>query len=121
LPAGTIALPATISVHADGRGALALICTGSAPTCSGEVVLLVKHVTGSGRHRRTRLTPIGAVKFTIASGRKTNVEVRLSPLGRRLLHAAGGRLAASLTLRRAAPAAAPTTSAATRLVLARDH
>jgi PKD repeat protein len=117
LPTGAITLPRAISVGSDGRGEVALRCTGTAPACGGELLVAVRRASGVGRHRRTRAVTIAALRFTIPSGRASELDLRLSALGRVLLRAAGGRLAASLELRRSLPAPALTAAAAARVLL----
>jgi len=103
---GKIALPSTVTVGAAGRALVKLTCTGTASSCSGEVVVSVKRLAGSGRRARTRLTAIAAARFTIRTGVATNVGLRLSPLGRRLLRASRGHLTALLALHLLSPAPA---------------
>jgi PKD repeat protein len=103
---GKITLPTTIASRRDGRSKVKLTCTGTAASCSGELVLSVKQVVRVNGHKRTRTVVIGSIRFTIPTGQPTTVTLRLSSKGKALLRAGHGHLKALLTLKQSTPAAA---------------
>jgi PKD repeat protein len=119
LPGAVITLPATVAVQRSGRASAKLLCTGTAPTCGGQVTLSTSRTSVVAGHRRTRTVTLGSFSFTIPSGHATIVHFTLRPLGRALLRGSRGSLRAVAALRRTAPAPAVASSASLRLVLVR--
>jgi PKD repeat protein len=109
-PTGVVKALGAITARSNGKGALRLRCTGTAPTCSGEGALTVKS------HGRTRT--IATFRFSLGTARPASVSLRLSSVGRALLKAGHGHLRATLTLRRSLPAPASRTAAAVTINLA---
>ena len=95
---------------------MSVSCTGSAATCSGHVTLTAKLAV---RGHRTRTVTIATAAFTIAAGRTSSVRLRLSALGRSLLHGAHGHLSAQILLIKSAPAPSQEQRRTIRLTLRR--
>jgi PKD repeat protein len=112
---GTLSLLATtLPVHS-GRAIARVRCAGTAPSCSGRLVLRVKaRLRVRGRLQLRSLT-LASSTFTIRAGRSSRVRLVLSSTGRARLRTAGGRLVVRLALVRTSPAPALTRETAVRL------
>jgi hypothetical protein len=98
-PSGEVALAGTrIVVRSDGMASLELDCLGS-ESCSGKLTLSAKTTfkAKSGK-KRSRIIAIGTARFSIVAGKTAVVKIKLDGAGRSLLHAAHGRLVASLAI-----------------------
>jgi PKD repeat protein len=120
-PAGAAVLSAKVAlaaptavVQATGLSAIRLLCTGSAPACSGRVALTAR-VPAKGHRMRT--VTIATASFSIPTGRTSVVRLRLNALGRSLLRSAHGHMSAQLALSKSAPAPAEEQTRAIRLAL----
>ncbi|HEY1687701.1 MAG TPA: carboxypeptidase regulatory-like domain-containing protein [Solirubrobacteraceae bacterium] len=73
-----------------GKVLLDLICTGSGP-CAGEVVLIASVTEKRGKHHRSKLEKltIGKASFSLATGAKKTLAVKLAPKGKALIASAG--------------------------------
>jgi hypothetical protein len=100
-----------ISVGPHNHALLKLVGTG-AGRCAGKLRLRVKIGLGHGRFK---LKTIGTAIFSIASGRRLSVSVKLNAAGRALLKAGHGRLNASLLIVRSSPAPLLARTASVRL------
>jgi hypothetical protein len=100
-----------ISVGPHNHALLKLVGTG-AGRCSGKLRLRVKIRLG---RKRFKLKTIGTAIFSIASGRRLSVSVKLNAAGRSLLKASHGRLNASLLIVRSSPAPLLARTASVRL------
>jgi hypothetical protein len=100
-----------LRVNSKGKVSLRLVLAG-AGTCRGRLALTVKQRTGHG-HAKVRT--IAARTFSLPAGRSTVLTLALNKLGRALLHAARGRLGATLTSVRVSPAPLSARSASVRL------
>jgi hypothetical protein len=100
-----------ISVGPYNHALLKLVGTG-AGRCAGKLRLRVKIGLG---HRRFKLKTIGTAIFSIASGKRLSVSVKLNAAGRALLRAGHGRLNASLLIVRSSPAPLLARTASVRL------
>jgi hypothetical protein len=86
-------LSRTLAVLGNARAAVKLSWRG-AGTCAGTLKLSVRVKAG----KRVRTRTIGTASFRIAGGKTRTVTVKLNRLGRSLLAARHGRLAASLVI-----------------------
>jgi hypothetical protein len=100
-----------ISVGPHNHALLKLVGTGVG-RCAGKLRLRVKIGLGHGRFK---LKTIGTAIFSIASGRRLSVSVKLNAAGRAMLRAGHGRLNASLLIVRSSPAPLLARTASVRL------
>jgi hypothetical protein len=103
---GSVSLAGSIiTVQSSGEAALKLTCTGTG-TCSGKLTLTDRSTPKKDKKAKTET--IGTATFSIASAKTATTEVRLNALGRSLLGHNHGRLSASLTVLKSAPAPSQT-------------
>jgi PKD repeat protein len=95
-------LGAGIPIATNGTGAVRLACAGTA-TCTGKLTLTVK-IKGRGKHARARTVTLASARFSIAPGATGSVALKLNVAGRAQLRAQHGRLGATLTIVKSAPA-----------------
>jgi len=120
-PSASVALAAsTLTVQGGGQSAVKLTCTGTA-ACAGELTLMGTQRVKHGGRTHTRTVTLASARFSIPAGATTAVKLKLGSTGRRLLHAAGGHLGATLHIRKSAPAPVLTLAKPVRLLLARSH
>jgi hypothetical protein len=79
---------------------------GASTSCHGKLVLKAKRTIKSKGRTLTQTLTIGAARYTLRRGASSVVMIRLSALGRGLLHSGHGRLAARLSLSQTVPAPA---------------
>jgi hypothetical protein len=87
-PAPGVAVVQSTSVKNGSTVSLTLLCTGS-NSCSGALKIVASASTGHGKHKKTHSTTIGTASFSMASGKRLTLTVRLSSQGRKLLGQAG--------------------------------
>jgi hypothetical protein len=102
---GGVSLAGTRIATTRGEAAVKLTCTGTG-TCRGRVTLTV---TVRGRRKRngrraSKTETIGTASFSIPAGRTATIKLKLNATSKALLSAAHGRLSASLTVLKSAPA-----------------
>jgi alpha-tubulin suppressor-like RCC1 family protein len=95
----------TLTVHSGKDAAVKLTCTATA-TCAGKLTLTVKGTAKKGKKPKTET--IGAAGFSIPAGKTATVKLKLNATGRALLGDDHGRLSASLTILKSAPAPSQT-------------
>jgi hypothetical protein len=124
VPGAVVSLPrgGRLAVDSRGRVALTISCPATATAgCVGAVNLRRPVSARRSAHsaRRGRSTfPIGGQTFTAGAGRKRRVTVRLSRVGRSLLHRRG-RLRVTVAVRTGSGASARTTRRTALLVRSR--
>jgi hypothetical protein len=94
-------LESTIPVQGGAEAQVKLACAGAA-TCKGKLTLLTRGPAKKGRSGKAET--IGTSSFSISAGRTATVELKLNATGRALIVADHGRLAATLTVLKFAPA-----------------
>jgi cytochrome c551/c552 len=106
--AGSVSLTGSVlGVQSDGKAAVKLTCTGTAP-CTGKLTLTVTS-KGKGKHgKNTKAETIGTAAFSIPAGKTGVVTITLTAAGRKLLKASHSKLSASLTVLESSPAPAST-------------
>ncbi len=100
-PDGVSLAGSIIDVRDGADAQIKLACAGTV-ACGGKLTLLSRAATKKGD--RGRAQTIGTASFSIAAGRKATVELKLNTIGRALIAAARGRLAATLTVLQSKPA-----------------
>ncbi len=100
-----------IGVHVHGVALFRLLGTGGG-SCRGKLRLRVKLRVG---HGQVLLKTIGTAVFSISSGRRIDVKVKLNATGRRVLTADGGKLNGSLLIVRSSPVPVQGRTASVRL------
>ncbi len=108
---GASLLSKRIAVQSHSRALFKLLGTG-AGKCSGKLRLRVKLKQAGGRFK---LKTIGTAVFSISSGKRVSVSVKLNAAGRALLAAGHGRLNASVLLVKQLPAPYVSRTASVRL------
>jgi hypothetical protein len=108
---GASLLSKHISVQSHNRALFKLVGTG-AGRCAGKLRLRVKIKLGGGRFK---LKTIGTAVFSIASGKRVSVIVKLNAAGRALLNAGHGGLNANLLLVKQSPTPFVSRTASVRL------
>jgi hypothetical protein len=108
---GASLLSKKIAVGLHSRAVFKLVGTG-AGKCSGKLRLRVKLKLGGGRFK---LKTIGTAVFSISSGRRVSVSVKLNAAGRALLAAGHGGLNASVLLVKQSPTPYVSHTASVRL------
>jgi hypothetical protein len=112
--AGSVSLSESVlSVQSGGKASVELACTGTA-RCAGKLTLTVTS-KGNGKHGKTAKA-IGTAAFSIPAGKTGVVTITLTAAGRALLKAGHGKLGASLTIVKSAPAPTSTKRASVQLV-----
>ncbi len=102
-PTGTVALSGTtLTVKSSGQTAVKLTCTGTA-TCSGKLTLTVKRIVHKGKKKHTKNETIASASFSVPAGGTATIKLKLNAVGRSLLHAAHGRLSATLAIVKSSP------------------
>jgi hypothetical protein len=115
---GSVSLDGSaITVQSSGAAAIKLTCSGTS-TCGGKLTLTAKSAAKKGKKKSKKVTTetIGTASFSIAAGKTATVKFTLNATGRALLSAAHGRLAATLTILKSAPAPAATQTESLHLV-----
>jgi hypothetical protein len=115
-PTGTVTLAtATLKVkRRNGATVVRLSCAGTAPVCSGQIVL-VRMIPRKGRIRAHTVT-LAKVSFSIRAGTTASVTLHLSAAARSTLRSAHGHLTALLRLVRSSPTPSQTQQKPVRLV-----
>jgi hypothetical protein len=114
---GASLLSKRIAVGSHSRAVFRLLGTG-AGRCSGKLRLRVKLKLAGGRFK---LKTIGTAVFSISSGKRVSVSVKLNAAGRALLAAGHGGLNASLLLVKQAPTPYVSHTASVRLARPRPR
>ncbi len=106
-------------VRKRARAALKLTWKGQTGTivCRGRLTLALRVKLKGAGAKRYKTVIIGAASFSILPGKTKLIAVRLNASGRARLHAAGGHLAARLTILVSTPGPRRTLTRAIRLVL----
>jgi hypothetical protein len=113
-PALAVSLSSARLQERQGQVLVKLRC-GASASCHGKLVLKAKRTIKSKGRTLTQTLTIGAARYTLRRGASSVVMIRLSALGRGLLHSGHGRLAARLSLSQTVPA--PTRSEIRSVVL----
>jgi hypothetical protein len=87
----------TITVLSGGTALARLDCVGQA-TCHGRIALTAKRTVKSKGKTTSRRVTVGTASFSIPREQAVTARVKLGPVGRSLLAAARGHLAARLTI-----------------------
>jgi PKD repeat protein len=114
-PTATIAVLASSGRVRRGQTAVKLSCHGSAPRCSGRLVLSAVRIVHRGGRTLRRKVTIATASFNIASGATAIVQLHLNQLGRSLLRSAAGHLGTTLAIVRSSPAPSVTQTRRLRL------
>ncbi len=115
---GSVSLDGSaITVQSSGAAAIKLTCSGTS-TCAGKLTLTAKSAAKKGKKKSKKVETetIGTASFSISAGKTATVKLTLNATGRALLSAAHGRLAATLTILKSAPAPAATQTESVHLV-----
>jgi PKD repeat protein len=114
-PTGTVALLGSVlPVHA-GRAAATISCAGTAPSCSGRLVLTLRVKVRVRGHLRIRTLTLASSAFTIPAGHSAQITLVLSRAARRRMRAGHGHLAIRLALVRTSPGPVLTQETGARL------
>jgi hypothetical protein len=105
--ASTLAVAVSLSgsrlQERQGQVLVKLRC-GASTSCHGKLVLKAKRTVKRKGRTVTQTLTIGSAYYTLRPGTSSVVMVRLSLIGRHLLHSGHGRLAARLSVSQTAPA-----------------
>ena len=95
---------------------LKVVCAGTKP-CRGRLTLFASHIVKIDGKRKTRAVAIGAAAVKLTAGATAAVKIALNPIGRALLAADHGRLAAHLSILQIEPAPSKTRASTVQLKL----
>jgi PKD repeat protein len=103
-PTGTLALVGSTLRVRSGHTLARLSCAGTAPRCSGQLVLSVRRRVRVHGRLRTQTVRLATGTFSFVPGAPDSVTLKLTPAGRTRLRSAHGRLTALLQILRTSPA-----------------